>query len=103
MTQDKYTIDVIKQVCDPGRPNDEIQGISDLTLGEYLRLLENPERWDKLGLPVDREQFCKELHGVRQIRNNIMHFDPDELSLEDIESLRRFVRLMQELAEVGVI
>ncbi len=74
-----------------------------MTLGEYLRLLENTERWNRLGLPIDRVQFCKQLDDVRQIRNNVMHFDPDELRPEDIDKLRRFVRLMQELAKVGVI
>lgn len=103
MTQDKYTIDEVRQTCEPGRVNNDIQSISDLTLGEYLRLLENAERWDRLGLSVDRSQFCKDLEEVRQIRNNVMHFDPDELRTEDMDKLRRFVRLMQELAKVGVI
>jgi len=103
MTQDKYTIDEVRQASESGTTNNDIQSLSDLTLGDYLRLLENAERWDRLGLPIDRPQFCKELDEVREIRNKIMHFDPDELRTEDIEKLRRFVRLMQELAKVGVI
>lgn len=103
MTQDKYTIDEIRQTCEPGRVNNDIQSLSDMTLGGYLRLLENTERWNRLELSIDRVQFCKELDDVRQIRNDVMHFDPDELRPEDIDKLRRFVRLMQELAKVGVI
>lgn len=103
MTQDKYKIDEIRETCEPGKVNNDIQGISDLTLGEFLRLLEKAERWNRLGLSIDRVQFCKELDDVRQIRNNVMHFDPDELRPEDIGKLRRFARLMQELAKVGVI
>ncbi len=103
MTQDKYTIDEIRRTCEPGKVNNDIQSLSDLTLGEYLRLLENNERWNRLKLSIDRVQFCKELDDVRQIRNDVMHFDPDELRPEDIDKLRRFTRLMQELAKVGVI
>lgn len=103
MTQDKYTIDEVRQTCEPGRVDNDIHSLSDLTLGEYLRLLENAERWDRLKLSIDRSQFCKDLDEVRQIRNNVMHFDPDELRTEEIDKLRRFVRLMQELAKVGVI
>jgi len=103
MIEDKYRIDEVRQTCEPGRVHDDIQSISDLTLGEYLRLLEDPERWDRLKLAVARSQFCKDLEEVRQIRNKVMHFDPDELRTEDMGKLRRFVRLMQELAKVGVI
>ncbi|MDD5037935.1 MAG: CBS domain-containing protein [Dehalococcoidales bacterium] len=103
MTQDKYTIEELRQACEPERPNAEIKSLADLTLGEYLRLLENTERWDKLKLPIDRVQFCKGLDEVRQIRNNVMHFDPDDLHPQDIDKLRSFVRLMQELSKIGII
>ncbi len=101
--QDKYSIDELKEICDSSDTNREIQGVADLTFGEYLRLLENPERWKKLGLLINREQFIKHLDEIRKIRNDVMHFDPDGISNQDMETLRRFTRLMQELANIGVI
>jgi len=103
MIQDKYTIDELKEICAPSDEGRDIQGVSDLTFGEYLRLLEKPERWNKLGLSISREPFIKQLDEIRQIRNDVMHFDPDGISEQDMETLRRFVRLMQELANMGVI
>jgi len=103
MIQDKYTIDELREACDPSDEKREIESISDLTFGEYLRLLENPDRWSKLALSIERGLFVKQLDEIRQIRNDVMHFDPDGIPDEDVEKLRRFVRLMQDLAKIGVI
>jgi hypothetical protein len=103
MIQDKYTKDELKAACDPSENEREIQSVSDLTLGEYLRLLENPDNWEKLDVSIDRELFVKKLDEVRRIRNDVMHFDPDGIADEDITRLRDFVRLMQGLAQAGAI
>jgi hypothetical protein len=94
---------------DLGRAKDEkdtdrvIKSVADLTIGEHLRLFQNPDIWDKLGLPIDRKTFCDLLEKIRDIRNNIMHFDPDGLDEESIETLRRFARLLQTLKSIKVI
>jgi CBS domain-containing protein len=103
MIKDKYTIDDLKEACDPSDAARDIESPADLTLGEYLRLLENPDRWTKLGITIDRETFVKTLEEIRRIRNDVMHFDPDGIPEEDIGKLRAFVRLMQRLARVGAI
>lgn len=79
-----------------------IENVADLTFGEYLRLFQNPEIWIKLSLHVDRKTFCSHLEKIKDIRNNIMHFDPDGLDEESIETLRRFVRLLQTLRNLNV-
>lgn len=103
MIQDKYTRDELKAACDPSEKERDIQSVSDLTLGEYLRLIENPENWEKLDISIDRELFIKKLDEIRRIRNDVMHFDPDGIADEDIARLRDFVRLMQSLARAGAI
>jgi hypothetical protein len=103
MIQDKYTQDELKAACNPSEKEREIQSISDLTLGEYLRLIENPDKWNKLNVLIDRELFIKKLDEIRRIRNDVMHFDPDGIAPDDVERLRDFVRLMQNLARAGVI
>lgn len=79
-----------------------VEGASDLTFGEYIRLLENPDNWKKSNLPLDRVIFCKQLAAVRDIRNDVMHFDPDGISPEDVETLREFARFLQKLAAMGI-
>ena len=78
-------------------------GVADLTLGEYVRLLENASPWSKLKLFVDRREFIDRLNRVREIRNDIMHFDPQGIDPEAMKALRKFVRFLQELRRLGVM
>ena len=103
MIKDNYTIDDLKEACDSSDVTRDIRSPADLTLGEYLHLVENPDRWMKLGITIDRETFVKKLEEIRLIRNDVMHFDPDGIPEEDIDKLRSFVRLMQSLARAGAI
>lgn len=67
-----------------------VKTVADLAFGEYLRLLENPDRWPKLGLALDRAVFCKKLNEVREVRNGVMHFASDDMPPEDLQLLRDF-------------
>ncbi|MBE9661719.1 CBS domain-containing protein [Mucilaginibacter myungsuensis] len=82
--------------------NRKVDTVADLNFGEYLRLCQNQEIWNKLGLSIDRKAFCTLLDSVRDIRNNIMHFDPDGLEQSSTETLRSFVRLLQKLRSLNV-
>ncbi|MEH2587403.1 CBS domain-containing protein [Bradyrhizobium sp. AZCC 1721] len=84
-------------VRDPSDSGREIDDVSDLTFGEYLRLLENEQRWEKLGLNLDRKTFCNHLDQVRVIRNDVMHFDPDGVPQSDLEKLRDCAKFLQTL------
>jgi predicted transcriptional regulator len=87
---------------DPSDDKRSVQRASDLTFGEYLRLIEMPEKWTRLALPIDRAVFVAQLERLRQIRNNVMHFDPDGPAPSDLESLRNFARFMQGLQTIGL-
>lgn len=95
----KLKIEVFRDACsdtDPKR-KEQIQSVSDLNLGECLRIMQKPDHWEQIGLRVDRNVFCSELDKVREIRNDVMHFDPDGIDEEQYDQLRRFSRLMDEL------
>jgi CBS domain-containing protein len=98
---DKFTAEELKGVCDPNDPDRKIDDVADLTMGEYIRLLENPTNWERLLLRIDRASFIERLQTVRRIRNDIMHFDPDPLGSDDLASLRQFVLFSQTLRELG--
>ena len=97
----KFTSQELKDACDPGDSEREIDNVADLTMGEYIRLLENPQNWERLALKIDRASFVDQLQIVRRIRNDIMHFDPDPLGPIDLERLRQFAVFMQSLRELG--
>jgi predicted transcriptional regulator len=77
-----------------------LQGIADLTFGDYVRLLQNPVAWGKVQLQIDKGELTKLLEEVRMIRNDVMHFDPDPMTHDELGTLKRAVRFMQDLYEL---
>ncbi len=90
---------MLASVKDPGDADREVSDLADLSFGEHIRLLENPDRWQALSLRIDRETFVNYLNEVKEIRNDVMHFDPDGTDPSELDKLRQFVRL---LAAVGI-
>lgn len=95
-----FTLEELTKIRDETDTDREVTSLSDLTFGEYLRLIENGENWGKLAMPLDRPEFVKKLDDVRVIRNNVMHFDPDGIDDSDIDTLRKFARFMQRIADM---
>jgi len=81
-------------------PKDEkrpINNVTDLTFGECTRLLEKPDHWQRLGLGLHRKTLITHLAEVRDIRNDVMHFDPDGLSAGELQQLNDVRRLLRRL------
>ena len=98
-----FTQQVLANAKTPGDTGRTISSASDLNFGEYKRLLEDPENWAKLRLNLDRGKFIELLEKVRQIRNDVMHFDPDGIADSDVQTLRHFSTFVRELAQAGLI
>lgn len=103
LIQEKFSIEDLRDAADPEDSAREINSVQDLTFGEYIRLLENPERWTKLNLRVDRGIFIERLQKVRIIRNEVMHFDPDGISEDERNDLRQVAQFMQTLHRIGAM
>lgn len=76
----------------------EIHSVVDLTFGECVRLVENPEHWERLDLSLDRKTFLARLSEVCDIRNDVMHFAPEGPSddeLQKLKDVRKFLHRMQ--------
>jgi CBS domain-containing protein len=86
----------------PTDTNRTVEQAADMNFGEYIRLLENQDRWNKLGISIDRATFCEQLDRVRSIRNDVVHFDPDGILPEDLERIRDFATFLQRLHTLGV-
>jgi hypothetical protein len=90
----------LDEAKNPGDDSREINNVADMSFGEYVRLLQNPDRWQKLGLNIDRATFVKDLESVNRIRNDVMHFDPDGISPNDLDDLRKTAKFLQQLRDL---
>ena len=84
----------------PEMPGKKLESISDLSFGEYIRIFQQPDLWNKLSLRIDKTCLTDQLEDVRKIRNDVMHFDPDPLSPKQLEILKDAAKFMQQLFEV---
>lgn len=75
----------------------EIKSLSDLTFGQYIKIIEDPTKFEKLKLNIDRALLTKQLDSVRKIRNDVMHFDPDGITTKDLELLRQTLSFLHTI------
>lgn len=90
----KFTLEELQAASVGEKP---VEGSSDLTFGGFCRLLENPGNWERLNLSVDRAEFAKRLNTVREMRNDLMHFNPDGIGDEHRDTLRNVARFFDQL------
>ena len=92
---EKFLLESVRAICaEKGRT---VENLDDLTYGEYLRLMQDPENWSKLNLKLDKDLFLKLLEEVRIIRNDVMHFDPEGISEEQQATLEQAAKLLSEV------
>jgi predicted transcriptional regulator len=93
-----FTLPEVTSLCDPA--GERLTSYGDMTIGDYLRVLENTERWQQLGWPLDRKVFIGRLEEIRRIRNNVMHFNSsDPLPKVDVDKIRNLNKLLREYGE----
>lgn len=97
----KEELESAKNELDESR---KIESIHDLTFGEYIRLLENKNNWDRLHISLDRKYMVEKMTKIRDIRNDIMHFDPNVSNQDQIDEIRSFNHLLEyALKEIGSV
>ena len=92
----KITLNDLRKSVDVKDENRKIDSISDMTFGEYIRVIEKPEHWEALKLRLDRAVFIKQLQNVRNIRNSVMHFNIDKISKDDLKELRDISNFLKD-------
>lgn len=95
-----FSIAELSSARDPSDMTRNVKTVEDMSFGEYIRLLQNETNWKKTRLKLDRSIFCNLLDEVRQIRNDVMHFDPDGVDESDLEKLRRLTNMFQRLGSI---
>ncbi|HLB75164.1 MAG TPA: CBS domain-containing protein [Sedimentisphaerales bacterium] len=89
-----FTLPQLQQAKDPDDQDRSITDVRDMTFGEYVRLLQNEDNWARLNMKIDRKTFTGWLEKIRDIRNDVMHFDPDPMDPADLKLLRDITGLL---------
>lgn len=83
-----YPQEIIQAAKDPADESRSVKTVDDLTFGEYKRLLENKADWDRyFKAKVSRKVLIETLEEIRIIRNDVMHFDPDGVDIQQHNQL----------------
>lgn len=93
----KFSIEELNLLYQSNEESKPINSLADLTFGQYVRILEEPNRFEKLKLNIDRTLIVNQLNNVRKIRNDVMHFDPDGITEQNIELLRQTANFLNTL------
>ncbi|WP_163400634.1 CBS domain-containing protein [Flavobacterium fluviatile] len=93
----KFLVADLKELCKIGEVERDIEFIDDLNFGDYIQIVGKQENWDKLNLAIERSHFIKQLDKIRQIRNDVMHFDPEGITQEQREDLIKMAKFLMEL------
>ena len=73
--------------------------VDELTIGDLVRVLQNPEYWEQLELSaVDKALFVKALDEMRDFRNRLMHFR-DPLTNGELQKLTNLCELVREIPD----
>ena len=99
---DNFSLAELSNIPNSEDSDREVNSIYDLTFGQYIRLLQEPDKWKKLNASIDRAAFCDQLDAIRKIRNDVMHFGPNPMKAEDLQLLRDFLNFLQLLQNMGV-
>jgi len=91
-----FTKAELKECMDPSDNEREVSDLTDLSFGEYIHLIEKPERWEKLQVNLDRPTVINRLNEVREIRNDVMHFRPDGAAPEELMLLKDTAIFLQQ-------
>ncbi|MET4922069.1 hypothetical protein P3L51_06830 [Streptomyces sp. PSRA5] len=83
-------------LCDPEGIR-KLTSLDQLSYGDYQQVLSNQRQWDRLGWPLDRKAFKDRLNALREVRNELMHFnDKDKAGDAAIPMLRNMIELLRE-------
>lgn len=92
-----FTTNDIREAKNPNDPTRQAASAEDLTIGEIQRLLERPSNWERIEWYVDRGVFLDGLQGLRELRNEIMHFSPDPPEADALVQARNFLKWLELL------
>lgn len=97
---EKFFVTELNEYCRIGDYERDIEYIDDLSFGDYIRIIQSPENWERLHLNIERTHLIKHLDKIREIRNDIMHFNPEGISTEQKEELIKMANFLSEVVKL---
>ncbi|TDO31813.1 hypothetical protein C8E87_7246 [Paractinoplanes brasiliensis] len=92
LIRNRFEIEDLQRVCVSG---ENLTSYDDMTMGDYLSVIRNPDCWAKIGWTLDRKVVGTHLDELRKIRNKVTHFNPDPISSADVDRLRNFLTVIR--------
>jgi hypothetical protein len=89
-----FTEDEILEACNRTRPT-PLKLVQKLDMGDYHQLLSATGMWEKMGWKLDRPTFTRTLDDIRELRNDVMHFNPDPIDPARSATLRGLVDILR--------
>lgn len=66
------------------------------SFGDYIKILSSNESWQALAWPLQKRPFIIKLEAIRDMRNDLMHFNsPDPAPPETIRSLENLLHMVE--------
>lgn len=93
----KILVEEMVKECSIDLTKRKVEYIDDLNFGDYIRIIQKPEYWERLNLSIERSHFIKQLDAVREIRNDVMHFDPDGITKAQYAELVKMSNFLIEI------
>jgi restriction system protein len=87
----------IEQIKEKARYKKKTHSADDLMFGDYQTIFADPVLWSLFGWQIHQTVFVDKLDGVREIRNEVMHFKPEPLSTENAAALSSFLSFVSWL------
>jgi CBS domain-containing protein len=101
LMEGKISVEELRTVKNPTDKARSVDRVADLTFFEYVLIFQNPTLWQKIEINgVNREEFVVNLEKIVQIRNEVMHINPDPLGKEDLEVLQKYAKFLQRLRNI---
>jgi len=101
LIEGKISVEELGSVKNPTDKARSIDRVADLTFFEYVLIFQNPTLWERIELNgVNREEFVVNLEKIVEIRNEVMHINPDPIEKEDLEILQKYARFLQRLRNI---
>lgn len=93
-----FSVEDIVAACDADGSRG-LRDFNEMTVGDYMVTLEKPTLWERLDWRIDRRVFIRRLDDIRQIRNDIMHFNPDPQPDNAVSTLRNFAQFLRRYTQ----
>lgn len=90
-----FTLDEIKSAA--RLKSEYVHSAANLMMGDYSKMLRKDENWKRLSWGiVPQRMFLDQLADVTKIRNTIMHFSPDPLTEDQMNTLEGMLNILRE-------